>query len=355
MRVLLPIDRIADAGIGRVTAEICRWLPTALPDGDRLVTVGGGPPCSTHSSVTHVMTDAPPVNRLARFFHEQAVIARAARRADLIHLTDHRAPIISGRPFLITIHDLFFVTHPEWYGSGVAEYKRGMLRLALAKGPAAIACVSEYTRACLLRLFPEVEAERVHVVHPGVDADFEGRASGGQDEFFLTVSTIEPRKNHLTLLEAFKLARSRGLQLRWKIAGGPLYAGHRIARTLAAAGPEVEFAGFVSDGERERLYRSAAFVALPSRAEGFGFTPLEAMARGVPVICSSGSALDETAGDAALRVDPDDVEGWADALLRMEADNDLRARLRERGAAQIKKFDPLESARRYVRIYRALL
>jgi glycosyltransferase involved in cell wall biosynthesis len=228
-----------------------------------------------------------------------------------------------------------------------------MLKLALAKDPNAVVCVSEHTRLSLLEAAPNLDTGRVHVVHPGVEAEDAPQVEAERD-FFLTVSTIEPRKNHLTLLAAFQLARQQGLRLRWKVVGAALYGGDKVKAALRAA-PGVEFAGLVSDGERERLYRAAAFVALPSRAEGFGFTPLEAMARGVPTVCSSGSALDETAGDAALRVDPDDVEGWADALLRMEADHDLRKRLRERGTAQVKRFDPLRSARTYVEIYRAVL
>lgn len=299
------------------------------------------------------MASRRPVNRVGRYVHEQVVIARAARRADLIHLTDHRAVIASDRPFLITVHDLFFLDHPEWYSPPVRRYKQAMLKVALAKDPDAVVCVSEYTRLRLLEAAPNLDPGRVHVVHPGVEPEDAPQVDAERD-FFLTVSTIEPRKNHLTLLAAFQLARKRGLRLRWKVVGAPLYGGGKVEAALRAA-PGVDFAGLVSDGERERLYRAAAFVALPSHAEGFGFTPLEAMARGVPTVCSSGSALDETAGDAALRVDPGDVDGWAGALLRMEEDRDLRTRLRDRGAAQIRQFDPLRSARSYVEIYRAVL
>ena len=281
------------------------------------------------------------------------MIGRAARRADLIHLTDLRAVIASDRPFLITVHDLFFLDHPEWYPPLVRRYKQAMLKVALAKDPNAVACVSEHTRLRLLEAAPNLDTERVHVVHPGVEPEDDPQVEADRG-FFLTVSTIEPRKNHRTLLAAFQLARERGLRLRWKVVGATLYGGEKVAADLRTA-PGVEVAGLVSDGERERLYRAAAFVALPSHAEGFGYTPLEAMARGVPTVCSSGTALDETAGDAALRVDPDDVDGWADALLRMEEDRDLREQLRDRGTAQVRQFDPLQSARSYVEIYRAIL
>jgi glycosyltransferase involved in cell wall biosynthesis len=351
MRILLPIDRVADAGIGTVTRDLCRMLPKVLDDGDRLVTVGGRSPCSTDANVSHVMTRRPPVNRMARFFHEQAVLARAAQTADLVHMTDHRAVLASERPFLVTIHDLTFIERRDWYPSSVRAFKTVMLRAALAKRPRAIVCVSEHTRDQLRKHHPELDPGRLHVVHPGIEPEDAPREGDGSGDFFLTVATIEPRKNHLTLLRAFEQARARGLELRWKVVGAPGYSSPRILRELERT-PGVELTGLVSDGERERLYRQAAFVALPSHAEGFGFPPLEAMARGVPAICSTGSALDETAGDGALRVPSDDVAAWADALCQLAEDAGMRSELRDRGLQRIRTFDPLRSARSYAEIYR---
>jgi alpha-1,3-rhamnosyl/mannosyltransferase len=353
MKILLPVDRIGDAGIGTVTRDLCRLLPEALPDGDRLLTLGGRPPCSTAPSVTHIVTRRPPVNRLLRFAHEQATIGRAARRADLVHLLDHRPVLGSRVPFLLTVHDLFFLDNPEWYPRAVALYKAAMMRASLAKRPAAVICVSGFTRERVLHHYPRIDAGRLHVIHPGVEPEDAPRREDPHSDFFLTVSTVEPRKNHLTLLRAFEAARERGLRLRWKVVGAPGYASSEALEALRAA-PGVEVDGLVSDGERERLYRKALFVAMPSHAEGFGFPPLEAMARGIPTVCSAGSALDETAGGGALRLGSTDVAGWADALLRLESDAALRERLRRDGLRQVSSFDPRLSARRHAELYRAL-
>jgi glycosyltransferase involved in cell wall biosynthesis len=354
MRVLLPIDRAGDAGIGTVTRDLCRLLPEALPEGDRLVTLGGRPPCSTAAAVIHVVTRRPPVNRFLRFVHEQAVVARAARRVDLVHLSDHRPVLASGRPFLVTVHDLFFLDHPEWYPRSVRLYKAAMMRAALAKRPRAVVCVSEFTRSRLLHHYPHVDPATVHVVYPGVEPEDAPRTADPEGDFFLTVSTIEPRKNHLTLLRAFQDARAQGLRLRWKVVGAPGYAsGKAVAALRSAEG--VDLAGQVNDGERERLYRQAVFVAMPSHAEGFGFPPLEAMARGIPSVCASGSALDETAGEGALRVDSTDVGAWTEALLRLDSDAAVRERLRREGLEQVSSFDPRRSARRHASLYRDAL
>jgi glycosyltransferase involved in cell wall biosynthesis len=135
------------------------------------------------------------------------------------------------------------------------------------------------------------------------------------------------------------------------VVGRTHYRGEPIVERLRAT-PGVELRGWVSGEELERLYRGARFVALPSHHEGFGFVPLEAMARGVPAAVATGSALDETAGDAALRVAPDDVDGWADALTRLHADDALRAELIARGRARAASFTWERAAREHVDLFR---
>jgi glycosyltransferase involved in cell wall biosynthesis len=93
----------------------------------------------------------------------------------------------------------------------------------------------------------------------------------------------------------------------------------------------VDVTGWVSAVELERSFRGATFLAAPSILEGFGFPPLEAMARGIPVACSAGGVWDETIGDAALRTPPTDVGGWTDALMTLASDAGLRSELTARG------------------------
>lgn len=352
MNILLPIDRIGDAGIGTVTRDLCRFLPEALSSQDRLLIVGSKPPCTTAGNVRHVVTRAPPRSRVARFVHEQAVLTRAARRADLVHLPDPRALLTSPQPFMVTVHDLFVLDNPEWYPRIVRSFKASLLNAALSRGPRHIVCVSSFTRDRLLAHRPDVDVGRVHVISPGVEPADAPRMTDAGGDYFLTLSTIERRKNHLTLLRAFQQARADGLQLRWKVAGAPLYGSTPVVRALRAT-PGVEVLGLVADGQREQLYRDAAFVASPSHSEGFGFVPLEAMARGVPVACSAGSALDETAGHAALRVDAGDARGWARALRRLADDRVLRDDLRHRGLDRVRRFDQREAAERYAQLYRS--
>jgi glycosyltransferase involved in cell wall biosynthesis len=194
----------------------------------------------------------------------------------------------------------------------------------------------------------------VRVIHPGLapppDLGLDGQPAGAP--YLLTVGALEPRRNHLTLLNAFARARAHGLALRWVVVGRPHYRGEPILERLRAA-PGVEVRGWVSDDELERLYRGARLVALPSHYEGFGFVPLEAMARGVPAVVATGSALDESAGDAALRVAPGDVAGWAEALTRLDGDEVLRADLVARGRERAAAFTWERAAQAHVDLFRS--
>jgi glycosyltransferase involved in cell wall biosynthesis len=116
----------------------------------------------------------------------------------------------------------------------------------------------------------------------------------------------------------------------------------------------VRFTGFVSDDELPALYNAATLLALPSRYEGFGLPVLEAMACGTPVVCSNTSSLPEVAGQAALLVSPEDVQGWAEAITRLWNDDALLAQMRERGFAQAARFTWEHAARKTIEVYQVV-
>jgi glycosyltransferase involved in cell wall biosynthesis len=354
MRVLLPLTQDRRGGIGRVAVTLARALPDALRPDDRLVVAGELPGAAGHPQVIEHRR-APPRNGLQRLAREQLELPRLAASADLIHLSDHRPVLGSRTPFVMTVHDVSFADHPDWYPRRIHLYKTAMLRAALAKRPAAVVTVSEWSmeRLCEVARLPAGTVRRV--ISPGVEP-LERPPSPAEapgEPYFLTVSAIEPRKNHLGLLDAFTRARAEGLRLRWKVVGRPLYRGEEIAERLRAA-PGVDLLGSLSQDELERAFAAAEFVATPSWEEGFGYPPLEAMLRGVPALCSTGSALDESVGDAALRVDPADADAWAHALLRMQDDGELRAALMSRARERLTRFAPAATARAHVELFHEL-
>jgi glycosyltransferase involved in cell wall biosynthesis len=343
MRILLPAHEAGSGGLGFSIRGICEFVPKALPPGDELVVLGRAQGDGGWQR---------PGRRLSRLLTEQVGVVRAARSFDLVHLPDHRPLLLSRTPFLLTVYDVLYLDRPEWFPTAVVRYKRLMLGLAVRKRPAMVVAGSEFTCGRLLAHFPALDPGRVRVIYPGVWPA--SAAERGPDGYFLTVSTIEPRKNHLGLLRAFRKACAEGLALTWKVVGAPGYAADPIVAELRAE-PGVEVVGWVPDAELERLYAGATFAVYPSLGEGFGIPPIEAMARGVPVACSTGTSMDETVGDAAIRVDPTDEQGWTDALLRLASDEGERDRLRAAGREVAKRFDWPAAAAAYVDAYRAAL
>jgi glycosyltransferase involved in cell wall biosynthesis len=231
-----------------------------------------------------------------------------------------------------------------------------MMRAAVAKRLSAVICVSEDSRSRFLRYAPDFPRERVVAIAPGLEppAEVDPPVEDARTPYFLTVGAIEPRRNHLTLLDAFRRARGRGLNLRWIVVGREHCRVGPILERLRAT-PGIGVRGFVDAGELERLYRAARFVAIASHHEGFGLVPLEAMLRGTPTAVATGGALDQTAGDAALRVAPDDVEGWATALLRLDREDTFRWELIHRGYAQSARFSWRDAAEAHVRVFRRVV
>src|SRR6266581_8454100 len=275
MRVLLAAHQTR-GGIGTLARGLAAALPPALDPGDQLDVVAGW---------DHRRLRESKAGRLA---FEQCRLPLLTRRYDLLHLLDHRPVLLSRSRFLATVHDVFFLDNPEWFPRPVARYKTFMLDLALAKRPAQIVCVSEWTKERLLKCRPRTDASVVAVVPSGiVQSPQVTYRPDAERPYFLTVSNIDPWKNHLGLLRALRSARREGLDLVWRIVGLPGYASREIVAELRRE-PGVELRGLVSESEKERLLGEALFVATPSLAEGFGFPPLEAMASGVPVVCSTG-------------------------------------------------------------------
>jgi glycosyltransferase involved in cell wall biosynthesis len=256
----------------------------------------------------------------------QRVLPRRAAAAgvDVLH---HPLPALARRcpvPQVVTVHDLAFATRPEAFDRRFAAWARRAHRAA-ALGAAALVCPSEATAAAVRERWG-VPAERIFVAHHGPGQALPPTAPG-PPRHVLYVGDAEPRKN-LALLHA---AMERFTALPLRVAG--------------RAGEPVDPAGLAA------LYAGALALVHPSVEEGFGLTPLEAMAAGVPVVAARCAAVEEVCGDAALYVDAHDPAALADRLERLLGAPELRSEHVARGRRRAARFSWEASAAAHLTAY----
>ena len=262
-------------------------------------------------------------------------LPRAARGWDVLHCPTFRGPLHAKSPVVVTIHDLAFLRHPDTFPVWHRFSGRALAGLVARRADAVVA-VSDFTRREAVELL-EVPTERIRVVPNGVEPVFTPDGPAAEGDYILAVGTLEPRKNLARAVEAARLA---GVELR--VAGAEGWGG------VDAPGR----VGFVPDDELARLYRGARCLVFPSRYEGFGIPILEAMACGTPVVTSVGGALEETAGGAAVLVDPLDATAIAEGIAEAGRRRD---ELRAAGFERARQFTWARAADEVEALWRALV
>jgi glycosyltransferase involved in cell wall biosynthesis len=292
--------------------------------------------CYRSHRLLRSLRDSIPSNASRRILH-------GAPQARIYHALNQRVDFdraaFKGQTVVATFHDLFVMTgdysSPEFRARFTAQARQA------AERSDRIIAVSAFTAAQVEGLL-KVERSRIRVIPHGVHMPGplpEPRQNPTRENMVLSVGAIQKRKNVARLVQAFER-----LPNSWKLVLAGSTEGYGAAEELRAversprrAGIQVR--GYVSAEELDALYRCARIFAFPSLDEGFGMPMLEAMAHQVPVITSSlRSGLPEVAGDAALLVDPEDVDALGAALVRLAADEALRNELIRRGCARAREF-----------------
>jgi glycosyltransferase involved in cell wall biosynthesis len=361
-------------GIGRYVRELIAAL--ALVDGvseyrlfvagkDRSPLTSALPDFS--DNFLWVTTRISPV-WLARLWHRLLVplpVQVFVGLVDLYHATDFVLPPLLGDvKSIVTVHDLSFVRVPGAASPSLKAYLDRVVPNSVLRA-SYVLVDSEATLRDVVDVYG-IDLARLGVLYCGVSSYFVPsvlemtiRSSYQMPErpYIFTVGTIQPRKNYARLVQALAILRSRNYDLSLVIAGGHGWLEDPIYETIRDAGMSdfVHFIGFARDDDLPALYSGAICVAFPSLYEGFGLPVLEGMACGTPVVTSNVSSLPEVAGDAALMVDPYDVEAIADAIQRVIDDEALRQTMIERGFAQARRFTWERSARQLLTIYSQVL
>ena len=332
-------------GVARYTLGLLSAL-AALDTGDEYVVLL--PPGPEHDDAAEQLAALPSVTAVSGHGPRRARFAAAAiagrprlDRAlggdlDVVWLPEPTPVAVSDDvPVLLTVHDLSWEQRPGDF----TAYERAWLKAArpdaLARRARRVVCVSDATRGEALARW-DLDADRVAVVHSGIE--WSGGAGEAGGRYLLFVGALEPRKGIDVLAEAYAKARADGLVAPLVVAGDG-----RLRKLLDGEG--IRLVGHAGEAELERLYRGAVALVLPSRLEGFGFPPLEALARGKPSILSDLPVFRETLGDGALYVPLDDPTALAAAMTELAGNPDLRARLVAAGRPALERLTWARAAR----------
>jgi glycosyltransferase involved in cell wall biosynthesis len=284
--------------------------------------------------------------KLGRNLWQQMVLPRQKQSGDILWSPANNGPIYAEN-HVITLHDMAVFPHPEWFSTAYATWKRTLVP-RIAKRAKGILTVSEFSKS-IISTHLDIDPQKIKVVHNGVNTDRFTPASDAEikrlrekydlrSHYLLTLGSLDPRKNFKRTVEAWNQCRQEeGLKdFVLAIAG---------ASNANFGDLDVDFdtevikrLGYVDDEDLPALYSGALGFVLPSLFEGFGLPVVEAMACGTPVITSNTTALDEVAGEAALKVDPAKIQSIREGMLELIHSPELQATLTDRGLNRIQKF-----------------
>jgi glycosyltransferase involved in cell wall biosynthesis len=321
-----------------------------------LVTSDGAKVLKPFAALSQII-DIGSYHRLPFYLWQQTVLLRRLK-PDWYLSTYFLPPFLPCRGAVV-VHDVSFCAHPTYFPPLIALYMRLLTGQAIRKAQV-VALDSEFTAREVKRYYPRISGKGI-VTFPGIDRRFRLPYTaeddcqvltkyGLIDPYILAIGNIHPRKNLTRLLDAYRqLCAGNPAMPRMVWIGLPRWDSAQLIREALEAG--IILPGYMPPDDLPALYRGAAVFVYPSLYEGFGLPVLEAMACGTPVICSNSSSLPEVAGDAALMVDPYDVNALARALRQILADQQLASVLRQRGYQRVERFTYADTART---LYRTL-
>ncbi len=302
----------------------------------------------------------------ARVFWNGAEVESALGRPDIIHANNFwcLTQLASSR-LIYTFYDMGFAVEPAW----ATEANRvgcfdGVFRSAMVADW--VVAISEASRAHYLSVFPHFQEDRIRVIYPCsrfADSSAQGKRPKALDAvptggYWLNVGTIEPRKNQRRLVEAYaRYLAMGGTPMPLVLAGGKGWLMENFQEHLSelGIGAQIVMTGYVSDDELIWLYRNCYANLYPSLFEGFGLPVLEGMQFGAPTLTSNSTSIPEVAGDAAILLAPEDIEGWAQAMLRLDGNRLERDQLSASALMQARRFDWKHSAVALLQLYEVAL
>lgn len=363
-------DSYRSAGIAVYVVNLLRGLAALDSDLRYQVLLGDKRLSPTDFDLPVRFSRIATTHPVKRILWEQGVLPGLLRhlKADLLHAPAFVGPLLSSCPQVITVHDLSFLRHPEFFRRGNRLYLGTFTGMACRRAAAVIA-VSQFTAREVQQLL-RVPAARIHTIYHGIDPRFRPlppaevaafrREMQLPDRFVLYLGTLEPRKNLTQLVRAFALLRDPDVHL--VLAGGRGWLYEEIFAEVERLdlGGRVHFPGYVPVETQALWYNAAEAFVYISHYEGFGLPVAEALACGVPTLAAATTSLPEAGGDGVLLVGSGDAATMTEAAIaeglhRLLTDLPLRAELCQRGLAHVARFSWAETARQTEALYRRVM
>ncbi|QQG40432.1 MAG: glycosyltransferase family 4 protein [Candidatus Levyibacteriota bacterium] len=275
-------------------------------------------------------------------------------RPDVFFSPTHYAPRFSPVPTVISIMDLSYIRFPEMFKKSDLYQLRNWTSYSVNKAKK-IFTISQASKNDIIKLYGISEG-KVIVTYPGVRHKTAMQNSkikekyGIKEDYILFVGTLQPRKNIVRLIEAFSKIQDKDIDLVIVGKKGWMYEDILQAPKKYNVENRVKFLEFVSNEELQEFYKHAVCFILPSLYEGFGLPILEAMQYGCPVITSNVSSLPEAGGEAAIYVNPEDVDDMAKKIEMVISNKKIQEELREKGYKQAKKFSWERAAKETLKV-----
>lgn len=303
-----------------------------------------------------------------RFYWDQFIAPRLAKKShlDIFHQPCFSVPIFHDKmKIVVTIHDLIAIR----FGTDIPFFSRqyfGKWMPFSYHWADKIICDSEHTKKDIID-FLKIPESKIKVIYLAADKDLKSNVSqseiegvkekyGIKGKYLLNLSTISPRKNNQFLIDVFYNVLKKYKDYKLVITGKKGWYYEGLFKQVEDLGikDSVIFTGYIRDEDKSALYAGATIFLFPSLYEGFGFTPLEAMTCGVPVICSNTSSLPEVVGDGGILLSPTDEKGWIKETEILLGDANLRKELSVKGYNQSKKFSWDKCAKETLKVYEEL-
>jgi glycosyltransferase involved in cell wall biosynthesis len=349
-------------GIGTYTFQLIENIKTEVditlikhPQGDDV------PECSS------LISSFPPGNFSHILWSQGLSLKKKQLRSfDIIHNPAQYpvSPSIKSK-YVITIHDLIPILYPEYVGSIYSLQAKYFYPLAI-KHASKIITDSNHTKNDIIRLY-NVPENKIEVIYPGVSNHFKPASREEKNKvlqkynliypFILFVGAIEPKKNIDLLIKAFYICQKKNMNLHLVIAGKKAWKYETIFNLIDTLNIhcKIHILNFVPYEDLPALYSSAEVFVFPSRYEGFGLPPLEAMQCGVPVITSNVSSLPEIVGEGGIMVSPDNYEMLAEAILKVTSDTHVRSQASIYSLSRAKLFSWKETGEKTIKVYNSVL